>query len=54
MLYYCFRTGLLDRELCERVYGIQFTEQQERLIIEISGQLQVYNDESDVDEDDEE
>src|SRR5437762_79331 len=51
MLYYCFRTCLLEPELRQRVYGIQFTNEQERLIIEITALLQAYNDGNDEDSD---
>ena len=54
MLYYCFRTGLMDGEMRERVHGIQFTREQERLMIEISSLLQVYDDKRDVDDKDDE
>jgi len=51
MLYYCFRTCLLEPELRQRVYGIQFTNEQERLIVEITALLQAYNDGDDEDSD---
>jgi hypothetical protein len=41
----------LESELRERVYGIQFTNEQERLIVEITALLQAYNDGDDEDED---
>jgi hypothetical protein len=31
-LYYCFRTGILEEEVRERVYGIRFTDEQLNLI----------------------
>lgn len=42
MLYYCFRTCLRGPEVRERVYGIHFTREQERLIGEIASLLQPY------------
>jgi hypothetical protein len=36
-LYYCFRTGLLNGEYRKRLYGIQFSAEQSRLIQDIKG-----------------
>jgi Orsellinic acid/F9775 biosynthesis cluster protein D len=47
MLYYCFRTCRLDPQLRQRVYGIQFTDEQERLILEILELLSTHRDEED-------
>ena len=51
MLYYCFRICLLEPELRQCIYGIQFTNEQERLMVEIIDLLQAYNDGEDEDED---
>lgn len=36
-LHYCFRTALLDEDTRKRVYGIEFTAEQLRLIREVKG-----------------
>ncbi len=41
---------MLESEVRQHIYGIQFTNEQERLIIEIIGLLQAYNDGDDEDE----
>ena len=46
-----FRTCLLEPKFRQRVYGIQFINEQERLIDEITDLLQAYNDGDDEDDD---
>ena len=43
-LYYCFRTCSLDPDTRRRLYGIQFTVEQETLISEITDLLHDYDD----------
>jgi len=42
--FYCFRTGLLDNDVREEVYGIRFTEEQMELISTIWTMLAGYNE----------
>ena len=39
LIHYVFHTGLLNDDVCERLYGIHFTPQQRELIREISQML---------------
>ena len=43
-LYYCFRTGSMEGDGRRRIYGIEFTNEQEQLIHEITASLQQFDD----------
>lgn len=45
LLYYTFRAASLDASTCDRLYGIQFTPEQRRLIEEIRQMLNEGDDE---------
>ena len=54
LIYYTFRTGLLDNETCERMYGIRFTSGQKQLIHEIFTMLSDCKNDSLLEEDSDE
>ena len=37
LLLFCLRTALLEREVCDRIYGVEFTTPQRELAIELKG-----------------
>ena len=37
LLLFCLHTALLEREVCDRIYGIEFTAHQRELVMELKG-----------------
>ena len=37
LLYFCLRTALLEKEVCDRIYSVEFTARQRELAMELKG-----------------